>query len=192
MKLPLSVRVRDRRHGYACTSCKKIRTTQQIQLLVMGYVVQKARYCDVCIEKGMELQVTAEIDDFDARKKEKKKRVRTSQKLEKQRAADIGGRAQPGSGGTRLRGYKGDIRKMGSWRVEHKFTDALNNWILKLSDLAKIVQIAMEANENPALIIEFRRAREAFAVLPLALFLEMIDEAHKHQTPEARRRQKSS
>jgi hypothetical protein len=152
----------------------------------MGAVVQKARYCDICIEKGMELQVEAEIDDFEQRKKEKKKRIKTSRKLEQQRATEIGGHAQPGSGGTRLRGFKGDIRKHGSWRVEHKFTDALECWTLKMSDLAKIVGIAVEANENPALIIDFRVAREAFAILPYALFLEMIDEADKHQPSRKR------
>lgn len=119
--------------------------------------------------------------------RETKRRVKLSRKLESEVAEQIGGSAQPASGSSRLPGFKGDIRRMGEWRVEHKFTEALRSFNLKLTDLAHIIGIATEANENPALIVDFRRVGEAFAVIPFTLFTELIDAAKEHSRPIRRR-----
>ncbi len=108
--------------------------------------------------------------------------------MEASLAKRMGGKAQPASGSSRLSGFKGDIRKVGAWRVEHKFTDALKEWKLKLGDLAKITALAMDADEYPALVVEFSRAHASFATIPLTLFLEIVDEDDKHPAPAQRRR----
>jgi hypothetical protein len=118
-----------------------------------------------------------------------KNRIKRSRQMEADLATRMGGRAQPASGGTRLAGFKGDVRKMGSWRVEHKFTDARKSYVLQLADLAKIMGHAMDANEYPALVLEFAKARESFAIIPLTLFLEIVNATDDHPASSRRRRE---
>lgn len=191
MRLPLSLEVQDGGYGQHCDSCRKITATTIIKVMYRGEVFRQSLLCPDCIEQGIEVDLNLEMGADPQKSADSKKRIKQSRKLEKVLADDLGGVPQPGSGGTRLAGFKGDVRKMGQWRVEHKYTDSLKQYIVKLADIAKIIHHALEANENPALIIEFRRVRQALAVIPYTLFLELAGEATDHKGPASRRRRRA-
>lgn len=186
--VPLVLRTEALPHGKTCNSCKRVRKTFSFSLIRDGDPIREIRLCEKCLlEEIVEADVHVDAGPDPEKSRNSKRRIKQSQKLERELAKKMGGRRQPGSGNTRLSGYKGDIRKLGSWRVEHKFTDSLANYSLKLVDLARITSIAMEANEMPALVLEFRKIGERFAILPLSLFLEMINEDTDDQRPRRRR-----
>lgn len=187
MKLPLSLEILDAGYGQHCDSCHKVTNTIVLTVLYQEEAIRQSHLCSTCIEVGIEIDLNLEMGSDPERKKAAQKRIKTSQHLEQVLADDMGGVTQPASGGTKLSGYKGDIRRMGEWRVEHKYTDSLKGFNLTLSDLAKIIHQALEANENPALIVEYRKARQSVAVIPLSLFLEMKDAVEKHRGPQERR-----
>lgn len=179
MKAPFYIQVVDEGYGNHCDRCRHVTSTVCINFMQRtgdsGRVLRQSHLCEVCIEDGVEIDLNLELGPDPERSREAKERIKTSRRLEKVLADDLGGRPQPGSGGTRMRGYKGDVRLMGRWRLEHKFTDSLHAFKLKLIDLAKIVGLATEASEKPALIVEFNKAREAFAVIPYSLFKELAN-----------------
>ena len=191
MRLPLSLEVLDGGYGHRCDSCHKVTNTTMLRILYREEVFRQSFLCPDCIEQGIEVDLNLEMGADPQKSADSKRRIKQSRQLEKVLADDLGGTAQPGSGGTRLAGFKGDVRKMGQWRVEHKFTDSLKQYSITLKDIAKIIHHAMEANENPALVIEFRRVRQALAVIPYNLFLELAGEAENHQGPAARRRRRA-
>lgn len=192
MRLPLSLKVIDNGYGQHCDACKKVTQTIALKVIYKGEVFRQSMLCPSCVEDGVEVDLNLELSTDPAKTAAAKKRVRQSRELEQVVADDLGGRAQPGSGGTRLAGYKGDIRKIGQWRVEHKYTDSLQQFTIKLRDFVKIIGEALGANENPAMIIEFRKARQALAIVPYTLFLELADAATKYRGPHARRRKRAS
>lgn len=179
MKAPFFIQVSDEGYGTHCDGCKQVTSTTRINFMQRqgsdSRIVRQSHLCAACIEDGVEIDLNLEMAPDPEKSRLAKERIKTSRKLEKVLADDLGGRPQPGSGGTRLRGYKGDVRVMGEWRLEHKYTDSLHFYKLHLIDLAKITGLAMEANEKPALIVEFAKAREAFAVLPYSLFKELAN-----------------
>lgn len=187
MKLPLTIEVIGAGYGKYCDACREMTNTTEVGMVYRGAVLRQTHLCPSCIENGVEIDLNVELGPDPERSKETKRRIKKSRELEKARADDLGGRPQPGSGNTRLAGYRGDIRCMGSWRVEHKFTESLVAFKLKLGDLAQIVGIATDAGENPALIIEFSKAKQAFAVIPFELFMELASEAKNDSGPRARR-----
>lgn len=186
MKVQLSLCVSAESFGQRCVACKDVVETKKIEILRGKKREGVAYLCERCIAEGKALELEIDLGADPVRSKAAKKRIKDSRAMEEAAAERLGGRAQPASGSSRLTGFKGDIRKLGEWRCEHKFTDALKSYTLHLRDLAHIVGIAMEANEHPALILEFRKVGESFAVLPFQLFLEMINEVDKHRRPRRR------
>jgi hypothetical protein len=186
------MRVAQLGYGKRCQVCKKVGRITSFQLWHMDTLKRNLQFCQACLGKEVEADVSMNIDapPNPMKTKEAKKRIKRSRQMEADLANRMGGRAQPASGSSRLAGFKGDVRKMGAWRVEHKFTDATKAWTLKLADLAKIISLAMDANEYPALVIEFTKAHESFAIVPLTLFLEMADENDKHPAPSRRHRER--
>lgn len=87
-----------------------------------------------------------------------------SRQQEKKAAKRTGGRLTPGSGNQP--GAKGDVRVLGSARIECKCTTAMS-FRLKLEDLMKIER-AGESGENPILEIEFQgvHPNRRYVVLP--------------------------
>lgn len=180
-------------YGKKCHSCHTVGYLTSFQVWRGDNLLRNVQLCEACSKKG----VTAEIHEEEEKPynplavKERQDRIKRSREMEASLAERMGGRAQPASGSSRLSGYKGDVRKMGAWRVEHKFTDASKTWTLKMTDLAKIISMAMDAGEYPALVIEFTKAHESFAIIPLTLFLEIVHEDDKHSRPSRRRRKGS-
>lgn len=182
-------------YGDRCGICEQVRKTLLIQVRKEpdGLEVGKLQLCYPCIQGNSFItDVNLPKEDNPIKRRQAQQRIKDSRKLEKVVAEDMGGRTQPGSGGTRIKGFKGDIRKMGHWLLEHKFTDSIKRWPLSLGDLAKIVGLATEAGEWPGLIIDFRMAREAFAIIPYALFLELVHASDNDQEPQARKRRRRS
>jgi hypothetical protein len=188
MKLPMSLEIIQGGYGRHCDACKRVTDTVLVKVIYRGEVFRQSTLCSNCIESGVEVDLNLELNTDPNKRVAAQKRVKQSRMLEQTVADDLGGRAQPGSGGTKLAGYKGDVRKIGHWRVEHKYTDSLQQYTIKLRDFAKIIGEALSGNENPAMIIDFRKARQALAVLPYTLFLELADAATKYRGPQARRR----
>lgn len=184
MKLPLTIEITDPGQGHMCDSCRINDDTFQIDLLYRGDVIRRARLCHGCVYKGVEVDINLELSADPEKSKAAKRRVKDSRRLEKALADDLGGRPQPASGATRLAGYKGDVRKMGRWRVEHKFTDSLLKYNLFTRDIASICAHAADSGENPALVVEFRKLHESFTILPTSLFLELVDADNNHQRAE--------
>jgi len=175
-------------YGKRCAVCKQVKETLLFRVDKNNYPIGSMRVCYGCLQKSpIQKSIDLPKEDNPIRRRERQKQNKLSRKLEEQVAEDVGGRAQPGSGGSRIKGFKGDIRRMGSWLMEHKFTKGIRGWTLRLGDLAKIVGLATEAGEYPALIIDFVTAGEAFAVIPYALFLEMIRATDKDQGSKTRK-----
>jgi hypothetical protein len=177
-------------YGKRCQVCKKVGRITAFQLWQMENLKRNLQLCQDCVgaEVSTDVSLQEEEPHNPLKVKENKRRIKRSRDMEANLAERMGGKAQPASGSSRLSGFKGDVRKMGSWRVEHKFTDATKAWTLKLADLAKIISLAMDANEYPALVIEFTKAHESFAIIPLTLFLEIANEDDEHPAPARRRR----
>jgi|GEM_PF-5856479 len=191
--MKLQMRVAPLGYGKRCHACKTVGQISSFQLWRGNSLEKNIQLCNDCLNQEVTADVTlgpTEKAPDPFKSKQARKQVKQSRKMEAALAEKMGGRAQPGSGCSRLSGFKGDIRKIGSWRVEHKYTDAANVWSLRLSDLAKITGLAMDADEYPALVIEYRKARESFAIIPLTLFLEMVHEAEEHSAPPRGRRKR--
>lgn len=175
------------RYGDRCNVCQKVGYTTKVVLKSPHGEFLNLFVCEKCQEEGCEIKFNLNVVDTE-RGKEAKKRIKRSRDMERKLAEDMGGRVQPGSGNSILPAYKGDVRRQGEWRLEHKYTDAVKSYILKLIDLARIGKIAMQANESPALIINFRVIGESFAVIPYSLFLEMANAFSKRERPARHKR----
>lgn len=168
--------------GFHCSQCGRMRVTTKYQLRDGDLILATFRLCDECQDKGYEVKFTpkdvvgerALIQAHERRDRLlRKRRVRLSRKLEAGVAQDIGGRTMPGSGNTKH--AKADIRKMDQWRLEHKFTDSVAHYRLMVEDLAAVVNHANMFGEWPGLIINFRKLKRAFMVIPYELFLWVKD-----------------
>jgi hypothetical protein len=190
MSLDLQMQVSSLAYGKRCHGCRQVGKLTAFQVWRGDHLLKNVQLCSSCVEQGVaaDLTVVEEKPFNPLSAKAGRRQIKRSRDMEANLAEQMGGKAQPASGSSRLSGFKGDVRKMGSWRVEHKFTDATKTWTLKLSDLAKIVSLAMDANEYPALVIEFTKAHESFAIIPLTLFLEIANEDDEHPAPARRRR----
>jgi len=103
-----------------------------------------------------------------------KDNVATSRKFENQRAKELGGHAQPGSGSSTIPGYREDIRKIGKFLAQHKFTRNTKQYALKVADWVQLVRTAMAiGDEMPAMIIDFKNLGETIVVIPYIIFEEM-------------------
>ena len=179
-------------YGKRCHACKQVGRIVSFQLWQGDQLRRNVQICETCLGTTISAEVSLQdrVEKNPLQARAAKDRIKRSRKMEADLAARMGARAQPASGSSRLAGFKGDVRKMGSWRVEHKFTDATKSYHLHLADLAKIIGQAMDANEYPAMVIEFTKAKESFAVVPLTLFLEMVDATDEHSAPSRRRSKK--
>jgi len=95
-------------------------------------------------------------------------------------AEDIGGRRQPASGA--LEGQEGDVRKIGSARIECKWTYA-GSYVLKLDTLVKVEREA-GIKEVPVLVLDFRSKQKrtllrSFAIVPYEEWLTYMREKEK-------------
>lgn len=108
-----------------------------------------------------------------------KAQVRASVTRQERRTAEsLGGHRQTGSGA--VRGYKGDGRVEGRFRIENKMTQA-ESMRVKLQDLRKI-RSECEGLEAPVFEVEFRdrhtlRPKEKWALVPWEVWEKMANEA---------------
>ena len=158
-------------HGDRCSNCGRTRETTRYTIRQDQVVLQQFRLCDACQDKGFAIKFNPKRETSDT-KQARKRRIKISRKLEKGVAEDINGRTTPGSGN---RDTKADIRKVDEWRIEHKFTESMKGYRILIEDLAKIVKFANLAGEWPAMVLNFRRLKRQFAVVPYELFLEMVE-----------------
>jgi hypothetical protein len=170
MELELGIRFVG--YGLSCTNCGKIKETTRYVLrdAKTEYVMQDIRLCDKCQDRGFLIKFRpvkiGVIDQMRAR------RVKISRQFESALAQDMHGRVQPGSGN---QDAKADVRVLGEWRLEHKYTDSVKSYSLKVSDLAAVVKHANMVGELPTLVVSFRRIARKFAVLPYEVFLEIVE-----------------
>lgn len=169
MKLELVIRYLG--FGKRCSSCGRARETTQYKIRQGETALQDFLLCDACQDKGY-------VVSFEPKRSspithsQRKRQIKISQKLEKEVAQDIGGKVQPGSGN---QDAKDDIRKVDEWRIEHKYTDSTKGYRLLIDTLAAVIRHANLAGEWPALVINFRKLKRKFAVVPYELFLEIVE-----------------
>lgn len=169
--------------GFCCSNCGRVRASTKYELRdTNGKCVAGFRLCDDCQDRGYEVRftpcdlasLTRTAHDRERRERLlRKRRVRLSRELEAGVAQDVGGRRTPGSGNTSH--AKADIRKIGQWRLEHKFTDNRSSYSLHVADLAAVISHANMFNEWPGLILNFRKLKRSFVVLPYELFLWVVE-----------------
>jgi hypothetical protein len=157
--------------GKRCSACGRVRETTRYLLKQGDDLLQEFLICDKCQDTGYEI-------DFQTKREstttvnERRRRIKISRKLERGVAEDIGGRVQPGSGN---QDAKDDIRKVGEWRIEHKYTESTKGYRLLVESLSTVIRHANLAGEWPALVINFRKLGRKFAVVPYELFLEIVE-----------------
>lgn len=175
MSKPYSLVVRYVGYGLTCHGCGKLRETTRFTLVHnrTDKALQEFRLCDACQDKGFRIDLTPDIPGSEPKNSAGKARqVRISQQLERELAHDVGGKTQPGSGNQDM---KNDVRVVGKWRLEHKYTDSLSGYRLLVEDLAGVVRHANLAGELPALIVAFRRLSRKFAIFPYEMFIEFVE-----------------
>lgn len=118
---------------------------------------------------------------MNARQSRRGKRISLQQ--EKRAAADLGGRTMAASGATRL-GGGGDVRVIGSTRIECKFTEK-DSYTLRYEELKKIRTQAMKVLERPVFQFAFRHASgrlRGYAVIPWDVEEKPKDSDHSWYT----------
>lgn len=158
--------------GKRCSGCGRVREATRYTLRQGENKLQEYLLCDACQDKGYVIEFTAKPASSAAAKKERKKRIKISRKLEAGVAYDIGGRTQPGSGN---QDAKADIRKVDEWRLEHKYTDSVKGRRIEVEELNAVIRHANMAGEWPGLVVNFRRLKRSFVVIPYELFLEIVE-----------------
>lgn len=169
MKLELIVRYIG--FGKQCNNCGRVRETTRYELRQGEVRLQEFLLCDACQDKGFVLKFETKRESADT-KQDRRRRIKISRKLEQGVARDIGGRTTPGSGN---QDTKGDVRKIGEWRLEHKYTDSIKGYSIQVADLAAVVHHANLAGEWPGLVLNFRRISRQFVVIPYELFLAVVE-----------------
>jgi len=157
--------------GERCSHCGKIRETTRYTLRQKEEQLQQFRLCDACQDKGFVIKFNPLPSNVNGAN-ERRKRTKISRKLERNVAEDLGGRTTPGSGN---KDTKADIRKVDEWRIEHKYTDSVKGYRILVEDLRAIISHANMAGEWPAMVINFRKLRRQFAVIPYELFLGIVE-----------------
>ena len=171
MSAELSLAIRYTGYGLTCSNCGRLRETTSYTLSKSRTeeLLQEFRLCDKCQDEGFVINFRTNL--YGVTDHRAARRVRISQNLEKALAADVHGKVQPGSGN---QDEKADVRVIGEWRMEHKYTDSAKSYTLQVRDLAAIVSHANMAGEWPALVLTFRKLNRKFVTLPYELFLELI------------------
>jgi len=155
-----------------CDVCRQSRICMSYSLQHAGHPVRESHICHDCGTQGVRVSFEVPVAIQDARGRAI---VHESRRLEQVLADDMKARTQPASGATRSGSYKGDVRKLGGWLVQHKFTDSLSTWTLRLADVTQVIREATDVHELPLLVVEFRRLRERLAILPFNILEELTD-----------------
>lgn len=116
------------------------------------------------------------LDRLD-RKATQSKAYHASSGLEKKLAKKVGGYRTSGSGNKK---EKGDVRKRGVMRLEHKATQH-KSFSVTIDMLEKIELAARGCDEIPIMVIEFLDDRgktfeKEIALLPLSDLMDLIDD----------------
>jgi hypothetical protein len=165
--------------GKQCSGCGKLRSTTRYTLrkTKSHELIQQFLLCDVCVAHGYVVEFVMRDAPAVSPKSERRKRIRISRDLEYGVALDIGGKVQPGSGN---KDDKADVRVPGKWRIEHKYTDNISGYNMKISDLKALIGYASQAGELPALVTTFRTAGNLkFATIPYDVFIRLMEKAHE-------------
>lgn len=165
-------------YGQRCDHCCKIRSTTRYQLRQGEDILQEYKLCDECQDGGFAIKFRP-ISNRSPVRKELKRRIKLSQKLEKDLARDVDGSVTPGSGN---KDTKSDVRVLGEWRLEHKFTDNVRSYTLKVEDLAAVIRHGNLSGEWPAMVINFRAHQRKFVVMPYEAFIELKEELRDRDT----------
>lgn len=141
--------------------------------------------CYPLLNDRSDMQATFEIETpkVDRREAPSRRMKNTSRKREVQIAEEIGGRRQPGSGSTPF--AKGDVRKKGEFRIEHKDCYGVEFKVHRRELLDKI-RAECSRGEHPVVVVTFREKSthenlEAWAIMPYETWLEKTDAAGKHR-----------
>lgn len=157
-------------YGATCHSCGRSRESTRYTLRQGEKLLQQFLLCDRCQDRGFVLKFdTPPARDFDP---VRRRRIKISRQLERDVASDLGGKVQPGSGN---KDDKSDIRVVGEWRIEHKYTDSVKSYLLHVADLAAVIRHANMSGEWPALVINFRKIGRKFITVPYEVFLEIVE-----------------
>lgn len=159
--------------GERCSHCGKVRETTRYTLRQGDTQLQQFKLCDGCQDKGFVISFNPNpkpgpVDGV----RERRKRVKLSRKLERNVAEDLEGRVTPGSGN---KDTKADIRKIGEWRIEHKYTKNVKGYNMLVDDLRAIIRHANMAGEWPAMVVNFQKLKRQFTILPYELFLGIVE-----------------
>jgi hypothetical protein len=157
--------------GERCSNCGKVRETTRYTIRQKEVLLQQFRLCDACQDRGFAISFNPKPNHVE-RSNDRKRRIKISRKLERGVAEDLGGRTTPGSGN---RDVKADIRKVDEWRIEHKYTESLKGYRILVDDLSAIIKHANLAGEWPAMVLNFRKLKRQFAIIPYELFLEIVE-----------------
>lgn len=108
-----------------------------------------------------------------------KKRTKKLEAMDRERdfAKELGGVAQPGSGGGDY--HKGDV-KLPDFLLDSKQTDA-NSILVTASVLAKISAEARQMQKDPGLILTLVTpglTAKDWAVIPLSVFKDLLEKAN--------------
>lgn len=169
--MPVDLVIRYLGHGERCSHCGRVRETTRYTLRQGDTQLQQFRLCDACQDKGFAISFNPKPDPVDG-VSERRRRIKISRKLEKNVAEDLGGYVTPGSGN---QDTKADVRKVGEWRVEHKYTENVKGYNVLVDDLRAIIRHANMAGEWPVMVVKFKRLRRQFAILPYELFLGIVE-----------------
>lgn len=158
--------------GLTCNGCGKRKETTLYQLrnIKTEQLLEEFQVCDQCQDRGFVIGFSTNFQnpkDYLAAR-----RVQRSEKMENQLAREVHGRRQPGSGN---QDAKADVRVLGEWRLEHKFTDNVKGYHLLVDDLSAVIRHANMANEWPAMVVAFSKLGRKFTVVPYEVFLEMVE-----------------
>jgi hypothetical protein len=170
MKVELVIRYVGK--GLNCNSCGRRResTLYQLRNTRTEELLEEFQLCDQCQDRGFSIGFNTSFKD--PKDYLAARRNKLSAVMEHQLARDVRGKRQPGSGN---QDEKADVRVMGDWRIEHKFTENIKGYHLAVEDLSTIIRHANMANEWPALVVAFSKLNRKFAVLPYEVFLELVE-----------------
>lgn len=129
------------------------------------------------LREGEELVAVLENETFPGASPPTARMKRLSLKQERRNAELLGGRTQPGSGSSSR--AKGDVRKLGEYRGESKFTFSLS-YALERRVLEKITSECGDG-EKPILFLDFKnketgRTHGSYVILHESDFEDMINE----------------
>lgn len=166
-------------YGGVCHRCKETTVVSTIALFAGTGNSTVGSFCDGCwkllLHEGLKVEIP-QADLSPGRRPPTKKDKRRSQELERRTAKKLDARTQPGSGNQDH--AKGDVRKKGSLRLEHKFTRA-KQYILKREELDKI-NGECAYGEKPVFQIDFLnpdsdRVEDSWVAIPYEDWKERFD-----------------